>query len=67
MTQDGETFTWKGIGTGRFAAGGAVTYRGALCYTTASKKLAKLNAIAGVFEFEVDSDGNTHSNIWEWK
>jgi hypothetical protein len=67
VTQDGDTVTWKGIATGMFTGGGAVAYRGSLSYNTASKKLAKLNSIAGVFEFEVDAEGNTHSKIWEWK
>ena len=66
-TADGDTVTWKGIGVGRFIAGDAVSYRGCLIYRTASSKLAWLNAIAGVFEFEVDAEGNTHSKISEWK
>ena len=67
LTVGGESIAWKGIGTGRFTGGGAVSYRGGLVFTTASQKLAHLNSIAGVFEFEVDADGNTHSKIWEWK
>jgi hypothetical protein len=59
--------TWKGIGTGKLLAGGAVSYRGALTYSTASPKLARLNSIAGVFEFEVDANGNTQTKVWEWK
>jgi hypothetical protein len=60
MTRDGEMATWKGQGVGRFVGGGAVSYRGALYYSTASPKLARLNTIAAVFEFEVDANGNTH-------
>jgi hypothetical protein len=66
-TMDGEMMTWKGIGIGRLLGGGAVSYRGCLSFSTASAKLARLNSIAGVFEFEVDAAGNTHSKIWEWK
>ena len=66
-TLDGDIVTWKGIGAGRFLAGGAVACRGCLSYSTTSTKLARLNTIAGVFEFEVDAEGNTHSKIWEWK
>ena len=58
--------TWKGGGVGKFTGGG-VSYRGAIYYSTASQKLARLNGIATVFEFEVDADGNTQSKIWEWK
>jgi len=66
-TLDGDIVTWRGIGIGRFQAGGAVSYRGVLSYSTTSTKLARLNGIAGVFEFEVDANGNTSSKIWEWK
>ena len=66
-TIDGEMVTWKGIGIGKFGAGGSVSYRGCLSYNTTSTKLARLNGLAGVFEFEVDGDGNTVSKIWEWK
>jgi hypothetical protein len=66
-TMDGETVSWRGIGAGKFGEGGAVRYVGCLSYSTASSKLAHLNAVAGVFEFDVDAAGNTHSKIWEWK
>lgn len=67
LMPDGGMATWKGQGVGRFLAGGAVSYRGAIYYSTATPKLVRLNSLAGVFEFEVDANGNTHSKIWEWK
>jgi len=67
MTQDGEMVTWKGSGLGTFKEGGALSYRGILYFRTASQKLARLNAVPGVFEYEVDPQGNTHTKIWEWK
>ena len=66
-TVDGEFITWKGIGIGQFLEGGAVRYVGCLSYSTTSTKLARLNKLAGAFEFNVDAAGNTHSKIWEWK
>jgi hypothetical protein len=66
-TGDGEMVTWKGSGLGRFKDHGAVSYRGILYYRTTSQKLAKLNTVAGVFEYEVDERGNTRSKVWEWK
>lgn len=66
-TADGELVTWKGSGQGTFGAGGAVSYRGILYFRTASQKLAQLNAAPGVFEYEIDPAGNTHSKIWAWK
>jgi hypothetical protein len=59
--------TWKGQGVGKLLPGGAVSYRGALYYSMASPKLARLNTIAGVFEYDVDANGNTHTKTWEWK
>ena len=64
---DGLFVTWKALGTGHFVAAGAVTYRGAICYITASTKLAQLNGMDGLFEFEVDASGNTNSKLTEWK
>lgn len=48
-------------------AWGAVSYRGSLYFQTASKKLERLNGIVGLFEFEIDENGNTHGKTWEWK
>lgn len=66
ITAEGDAATWKGSGVGKFVAGG-VSYRGAIYYTSASPKFARLNSVAAVFEFEVDAAGNTHSKMWEWK
>jgi len=63
----GEMATWRGVANGRLHADGAVSYRGALTYSSASPALGRLNAVAGVFEFEVTAKGETRSKIWEWK
>jgi hypothetical protein len=67
MTRDSEALAWKGSGLGRFKEGGAVSYRGTVYYRTASQKLARLNTVAGVFEYEADANGDTHLKVWEWK
>jgi hypothetical protein len=67
MTKDGDMAAWKGQGVGRFMGGGAVSYRGAIYFSSASPKLARLNNVAAVYEFEVDPNGNIQSKIWEWK
>jgi hypothetical protein len=64
---DGQVVTWKAVGTGRFLDGGAIRYRGSISYTTSSATLAHLNSVAGVYEFDIDKDGNTHSKLLEWK
>jgi hypothetical protein len=30
-------------------------------------KWSRLNKIAAVFEYELDAEGNTHCEYWEWK
>jgi hypothetical protein len=66
LSPQGDRVTWKGIGVGRFTEGGAIHYCGSLSFTTTSQKLAKLNGISGVFQWEIDAQGNTHSKIWEY-
>lgn len=59
---------WTGQGFGRFTGkGGGVRWRGAIYYTTASEKVARLNGTVGVFEFEVDENNQTTAKVWEWK
>jgi hypothetical protein len=69
MTNDGtEVATWKGGGIGRMNAGGKVSFRGAIYWhTTSDGKLAPLNNVVGVFEYEVDEAGNTSAKVWEWR
>ena len=67
MTANGEMITWKGSGLGKFGPGGALSYRGMLYYRTPSQKLERLNNTCGVFEYEVDPSGSTHTKVWEWK
>lgn len=67
-TSDGEVITWSGGGLGRFTGrGSAVSWRGAIYLQTTSQKLARLNTVAVVFEYEVDENRNTHTQTWEWK
>jgi len=64
-SQQGDIVTWKGTGVGRFGEGGSIHYCGSLSFTTTSQKLSALNGISGVFQWEIDAQGNTHSQIWE--
>ena len=67
ITKDGDQASWVGQGSGKFKPGGGVSYRGAVYYQTASPKLARLNGIAVVYEYETDADDNTTAKGWEWK
>jgi len=63
----GEQATWKGAGAGKLLEGGAVSYRGALYHYSDSPNFRRLNAVAVVFEYSADADGNTEDKLWEWK
>jgi len=67
MGQSGESATWVGQGVGRFQKDGSISYRGACYYQSASPTWSRLNSIAAVFEYEVDAQGNTKGQLWEWK
>ncbi|MGQ0734627.1 MAG: hypothetical protein ACT4QD_13350 [Acidobacteriota bacterium] len=67
MGKGGELATWVGSGVGKVKKDGSVSYRGAVYYETASAKWKRLNSVAAVFEYEVDAQGNTSAQIWEWK
>jgi hypothetical protein len=66
IDSNGDTAAWKAQGVGKLGVNGAVSYRGALYYRTASTKLKRLNTIATLFEYDVDPDGNTSSKLYEW-
>lgn len=67
MSNEGEMATWVGQGVGTIKKDGSVSYRGAIYYQTSAIKWARLNSVAVVFEYEVDSQGNTRAQMWEWK
>src|SRR5712692_9483316 len=67
MGKGGEMATWVGQGVGTIKKDGSVSYRGAVYYQTSSPKWSRLNRIAGIFEYEVDPQGNARSEISEWR
>jgi len=67
MTPDGDTVAWDGYGMGKFTTGGRVSWRGSLHYHTTSERMARMNEIVGMFEYEVDEAGKTTGALWEWK
>jgi hypothetical protein len=64
-----EMVTYTGEGVGRFSSSGSVKWRGSVFFRTSSagSKLAFLNNMVGVFESEIDADGNFSEKEWEWK
>ena len=68
LTDNGEVVTWRGQGVGRLTGQGmAVSWRGAIYFQATSERLARLNAVAAVFEFDTDESGKTEAKTYEWK
>jgi hypothetical protein len=69
MTKDGESVTWVATGLGRFTGKGqSVQWRGSLQYRTQSQKLARVNGVCFVFEYDIDETGNTsQGRVFEWR
>jgi hypothetical protein len=67
MGKGGEAATWTGQGVGTMKKDGAVSYRGAIYYQSTSGAWSRLNSMAVVFEYEVDPQGHTKGQMWEWK
>lgn len=68
MTEDGEMLVWTGDGVGTpKGRAGAMAWRGAIYYRTTSQKLARLNGIAVIYEFDTDESDKVHATLHEWK
>ena len=69
MTRDGrDVATATDRVEGKMDKSGGMRFVGAIFYGTLSKnKLAFLNHLVGVNEYEVDVLGNYEHRLWEWK
>ena len=67
MGKGGEVATWTGQGVGVMSASGGVSFRGALFLYSTSPKWQRLNAVASLFEYEVDPDDSFKGVLTEWK
>jgi hypothetical protein len=68
MSKDGDVVTWKATGVGRPTGKGmGVAWRGSIQYQTTSSKLAKLNGVCCVFEYDVDEHGASNGRVFEWR
>ena len=65
MTQDGEVATFIASGAGGFTSEGGAFFRGAVYFQTSGSKLARLNGICGVHEWDVDAEGTGKWVLWE--
>jgi len=67
MGKGGELATWVGQGVGTIKKEGGVSYRGAVYYQTSTPAWTRLNSVASIFEYELDTQGNSRLQLWEWK
>ena len=69
MTKDGiEVATAIGRGEGKKTDSSKMRYKSAIYFESNSKnRLATLNRVLGVSEYEVDGSGNYEHKLWEWK
>jgi hypothetical protein len=69
MTKDGrDVATATGRAEGKMVESRKMRFVGALFYETHSEnRLAFLNHLVGVNEYEVDALGNYEHRLWEWK
>lgn len=65
---DPEMISYTGEGIGRVSATGNVKWCGSVFFRKSSDdKLAFLNNMVGVFESEIDIEGNFSEKVWEWR
>jgi hypothetical protein len=67
MGPQGETATWTGQGVGLLQKDGSIKYRGALYFDSKSPTWSRLTSVAALFEYEVDAQGHTRGQLFEWK
>ena len=67
VSPEGDLITYTGEGIGKFDSSGILKWRGAVYYTESTGKLGSLNNVVGVFESQVDAEGNFSDKSWEWK
>jgi hypothetical protein len=68
MTKEGDSCSLWGTGIGKLTGRGmGAAYRGSIYYEAKGARLSRLNGTCVVFEFEVDENGNTKSQQFEWK
>jgi len=68
MANDGEVATYNGQGYGQSTSAGTTIVHGLHIYsTTSTGKLAFLNKIVGIEEYDLDTMGNVSAKVWAWK
>jgi hypothetical protein len=72
-TEGGGLASWTSQTVGNLALGGNIIIRGVTFWSTppssstTSSELAFMNGVIGLFEMEIDSQGNLSVTEWEWE
>jgi hypothetical protein len=72
-TPDGEIATYTQQAVGQITSKGKVMFQGSMFFKTLSSsslttsKLAFLNNLLGIYNYESDIAGNAIRQVWEWK
>jgi hypothetical protein len=66
-TMSGDAVMMKGNAVAWSTGNGGGTTRVATINTTQSQKLARLNKVIGLHEYDTDMENNFNGKIWEWK
>ena len=73
-TEGGDFASWTNQAVGNLASEGNIIIRGATFWstppstsTTTTSELAFMNGVIGLFEMEIDSQGNLSVTEWEWE
>ena len=68
LTEDGEKAAFKGLGVGQPTGPGfSASFSFAGTMDTESEKLASLNTVVTIGEWEVTEEGEIAYELWEWK
>ena len=63
-----ELATWTGQGIAHYSGSKRRDVGSVFCLAgSTTGLLAFLNSMVGVFEYEVDENGNSGGKIWEWR
>jgi hypothetical protein len=62
---NGETATWTGQGIAHYSGQRRRDVGSIFCRTSSNGKLAFLNNIVGIFEYEADENGISRGKMWE--
>jgi hypothetical protein len=62
-----ETATWTGQGIAHYSGQRRRDVGSIFCRTSSNGKLAFLNNMVGIFEYEADENGISRGKMWEWK